>query len=282
MKLSTLKTSSFVSYLSHLPLKEAVETCAGMQAAVEDICGDLDNWKAYVARRYGLKYSVQRPDLLTTDEWIRQAFILENLKDNSAEAIRDRNALNHYYAVVNQNGSATLHAGYEPEEIDGMNRFFISLSLPGLPIVVSDISREFTYHVVGFTMTIKMPPPYHFIPTVIPALDAKHPSRDTIMFEYSEFANRWLLESFIPYYAYYTKYGYSFNLARFDHPVPQDAGHNFNTLQEVLTELSARFNDANRPFSMIIILRKNSVEGGSHPVGSTVTAHLQYIPAKLA
>jgi hypothetical protein len=100
MRVSSLKSSSFVSYFSHLPPDQAIEKCAQLQGA-SDICSNVDNWKAYVAKRYGLKYSLQRPDLLTADEWMAQAMELEKVKsDISVTTNRYRTAVKNDYTAI--------------------------------------------------------------------------------------------------------------------------------------------------------------------------------------
>jgi hypothetical protein len=183
MNPQSLRSSSFVAYFSHLPPQEAIQRCANLKGAAE-ICSDVDNWKAYVAKRYGLKYSLQRPDLTTAEEWQQQALALEISTDPKING--------HLYYAGTYNGGETRLFPYGdrrqhiPPNIGNAHYFFrIKLYVVGLPIIVLPETTHVTFHVGSFKASND-------------DLDVKASA-----FESATLSYEWLLELFIPTYENY-------------------------------------------------------------------------------
>jgi hypothetical protein len=240
MNPSSLKSSSFVAYFSHLPPQIAIERCNRLNGAAE-ICSDADNWKAYIAKRYGLKFSVQRPDLITAEEWQAQAVALEEVDlnwhfDDWSKVGMARYAIpegrNRYVAVIIegfQNGGvlftyAELKAYFKAHPIIFDDQAIeIPLFLPGIPVVVSDYSRQITFHAVKFRAQVHFENSQDY-----PNLGPKLPHDDATTFESPTQAHQWLLELFIPYYTKFMEYGYTLN--NVDELIVDHTGHTVNNV----------------------------------------------------
>lgn len=300
MNPKSLLSSSFVAYFSHLPPQEAIERCNRLNGAAE-ICSDIDNWKAYISKRYGLKYSVQRPDLLTTEEWQQQALALEGLDlswhvDDWRRVGAERYAVpagrNNYIAMIiegSKNGGILL-------TYDGSTAYFkdhpiifddrliqINLLLPGIPLAVSDYTRQITFHAVQFRAILHFKSPQDF-----PNLGSKLPHFDATTFESSELAHRWLLELFIPYYSKFIEFGYKLN--NIDEQIVDDDRHIVNnilagiSLNQLLKRLMS-FLLAHAPFNFRVRFthpdkQKMTERYGRDAVRAAID--LEYIPCKLA
>jgi hypothetical protein len=293
MRPSTLKTSSFVAYFNHLTPDEAAQACANLHTAVEDICGDVDNWKAYVAKRYGFKYSVQRPDLLTAEEWIEHARILETLYPNLSVTHKNarRKGINAYVAITDENGNGILRKNYHPLRevplgIDQVFVFFIRVYLPGLPLVISQRTKQFTYHVARFYVNKGIIAHFGFKWNIVESLDDKHPSSDSTMFESAEFCKQWYLELFMPYYSFYINQGYTFTTAEYAYGVPPNhpdyPEKNVATFQAIFEILPVLLGEQYRSFELSVRMTK-TIESGDKldPLGSMLLIYFRYIPARL-
>lgn len=229
MNPSSLRTSSFVAYFSHLPPQEAIERCASLQGATE-ICSDVDNWKAYVAKRYGLKYSFQRPDLLTAEEWQQQALALEISTDAKING-------NTYIAIADASGITRLvslrgRREYYHAHPDNKAKVFSApiLFVPGIPIVISEANRYTIFYVGSFA-------------------DRDMGQQLQSIFESPDLSHQWFLELLIPTYSEYVGQGKvlnyidvstvapgeAFSLRRIN-AVPDNAV-NLNTILVLLQEL---------------------------------------------
>lgn len=270
MKSTTLKQSSFVAYFSHLPPQEAIDRCSELQGAA-DICSDVDNWKAYVARRYGLKYSLQRPDLTTADQWMQHVLILEQVDlRRSLRGILVAPANTHGYAApLFHESPATIRSQFEHMNWlltfpFGENKpVSIIVTLPGMPLVISDA----TFHLCGFDVNVPSG-------VWLQALDDKHPSHDSTIFEAASLCHDWLLELLVPYYSSYIERGYALDGLRITSM--NQEGQIFHNLvvppnfNFILSRLQQLFTIENQAFMFEIILAGLEI----------VTISLKYLTSK--
>lgn len=274
----SLRKASFVAYFSHLPPQEAIEKCHQLQGSSE-LCSDIDNWKAYVAKRYGLKYSLQRPDLTTAEEWQAQAVALEKPGN-----------VNKYYAFVFRDFPPMLFSERELFVSDFRRNyqlytelFQIGVELPGIPIIVSDNSRQLTFHVCHFYVQDR---DYNFGDDI----DVKHLSHDRTIFESQSLCREWMLELFVPYYSIYASKGYtpsgfsveyttisSIGISHWDHA-------RANNIDEILAILNSLFIEG-QSFKMILTLKGPKEQKGLTRVRrskrESIIINLAYIPARL-
>lgn len=270
-----LKQASFVAYFSHLPPQEAIDRCSKLQGAAE-ICSDVDNWMAYVARRYGFKYSLQRPDLTTADEWMAHALALEQVDFErlAQNEFRPSHNVHRYIVTLFTEVPATLRSEFQfmnwlNQRVPGGNYPpNITVNLPGLPLVISDASLEAIFHLCRFTVQINRG-------GFMNDIDIKHRSHDAEMFESSSLCHEWLLELLVPYYSSLVDKGYEVNRVKIT-SINQEGGifHNLivpKNFTVVLLRLKQLFEIENRPFEVNLIL--DSIE--------PITISLKYVPAKI-
>jgi hypothetical protein len=280
MNPQSLRSASFVAYFSHLSPQEAIQRCASLQGATE-ICSDADNWKAYIAKRYGLKFSVQRPDLITAEEWQAQAVALEKYKPDNT---------NRYYAFVYRDLPPMLFSDRDYATSD-FNRNYqlyrelvkILIDLPGIPIVVSDYSRRLTFHVCDFYVQNRNV-------ELVEDLDTKHRSYANTIFESQSLCQEWLLELFIPYYSTYINKGYSPTKFNIEYETVDSLGvfrwgvvHKKN-INKILTILNPLFVEG-QSVKMRVSLKgpkdQKVLNLARKSKRQRITFNLAYVPAKL-
>ena len=248
MKAPTLRQTSFVAYFSHLPPDEGIDNCAKLQGATE-ICSDVDNWKSYVAKRYGLKYSLQRPDLTTTSEWQLQALALE--QPNSVIVPYQHN----YVATASRGESPVFQSSDDHRKYNAANpgalyriESRITVSVPGIPIDINYKTLDVTFHVRFFQIGGPSS-------QLAPAFDIKHPNRDSTVFESASLCHDWMLELLIPYYSKYLELGYTsvvINSGVVDANGEFTERRSIATLDDILKKLDEIFSIKNQRFDVDI------------------------------
>jgi hypothetical protein len=200
-----------------------------------------------------------------------------------------RRGINRYVAVTDENGDGILSENYHPLRevppgVDEVFAFFIRVYLPGLPLVISERTREFTYHIARFYVTKRIAH-FGFKWNIVESLDTKHPSSETMMFESAEFCKQWYLELFIPYYSFYIDQGYTFASAEYTYGVPPNhpdyPEKNVATFQAIFEILSVLLGEQYGSFELSVRMTK-TIESGDRldPLGSMLLIDLRYIPAR--
>ncbi len=250
-------------YFSHLPPREAIARCSRLNGA-EEICSDVDNWKAYIIRRYGLKFSLQRPDLTTADEWQRQALALEISTDSEADE-------NVYLAMALFDGTTRLmnleqRREYYREPTNRGAAFFTPIIyVPGIPIVISAETRQMTFHVGRFTSTI-------LIGQTL-----------TSIFESVALTEQWFLELLIPAYSEYVDEGRLLTALQFDavdrtgHVTSrriQGTANKAENLNLVLSTFKELLGTSGTSFNLSVQFSRTMIAGPTN-------IRLTYVPAKL-
>jgi hypothetical protein len=285
MNPNSLRSSSFVAYFSHLPPQEAINRCNQLQGAAE-ICSDVNNWKAYVAKRYGLKYSVQRPDLLTADDWMAQAIALEaaNLNLPSQNQPKITPLQDNYIAVVFPESSPLLlnHSQYrvylkEHEDVEQL--ISIALLVPGIPIIINDDTRLATFHVARLTVLGNMG-------QILPSMGPKHPSYSSVMFESAKLCHQWMLELLIPYYSAYAEVGYvpsQVHMATVnDNGVLENSVEYVDLIEHAMSILDGPILIRTRPFDFRLTMNANQdLVRNKRGVAPKITIRIEYVPAQL-
>lgn len=263
-----------MAYFSHLPPQEAIARCEQLQGASE-ICSDIDNWKAYIAKRYALKYSVQRPDLLTAEEWQQQAMLLE---------VRNTEPSDQIYIAVAINGAPAIFRPFQGyEQYLNQNPGFLAnivrtipVIFQGLSIVNSPRTRDVIFHVCEFSIIS--------IEGNVRPLDRKLPPKATTMFESTELSHQWFLELLIPYYAEYIAQG--FQPMTLISTVDRIDGGNItnifpiNNLESILARLADAFKLNDASFHLVLTLHRVGILEQNLP-SQSLAIHLKYIPARL-
>ena len=121
--MQSLKSESFATIFAGLPPKEVIRKCSAMPGS-EDICSDMNNWKAYVTKRFSRKRGLQRPDLLTVDEWITHATLLED-----KTKITTYNVGIYLYEVEGSLFTGNIHNKHP-------DYFVLAITVPGLPFSI--------------------------------------------------------------------------------------------------------------------------------------------------
>ena len=73
----TLEAEAFAARFESSTAEEVIKICQGDLSSF-NICSKAENWKAYIKARYGRKYIDGRPDIVTVEQLMEHARLLEN------------------------------------------------------------------------------------------------------------------------------------------------------------------------------------------------------------
>lgn len=110
-----LQSISFANVFHAFPPLEAISKCNNLPG-YEDVCNRISSWKAYIAKRFSRKRSVQRPDLLLASEWIEYAKGLERASPPTIYIV----TLNNHdeYGLIHHYGGSHIPYDYFMWEIE--------------------------------------------------------------------------------------------------------------------------------------------------------------------